>query len=252
MDNMSFEVNGKKYSFATLTGKQKNDIELSYSAMFAKCLRLEMMTRLQLAQSLKKSGAWSDELEKDIKGLQDRITVLTVDMLNAKKKEKKIDLAMQIKNLKILWAMRTNAYHQSFYNCIESYAENAKIEKYAFLATVDETGERVFKDFDEFNPDTDEVVAAAIYKATQIFHGISEDRVEPEDAILKELGRLDSHGRLMDAEGRYITEGGQYIDMQARFVDKDGYLINSDGDYIDETGEIVKTTEKVKGTFEEK
>ncbi len=246
---IEFTHDNKKYVLKDPTAEQLSEADFRYAAMYSKCLKNGILTQDAMLELLIKDKLISEDMATKQVELQQSISDLEEKLNKTNSKEKKIKIAKEMLALRRELFDIISSVNNYMFTTAESLADDARIKYIVFATLVDEDGNPVFTNYDEFVNQKEGVAITAISKYLLHRSGIPEGFSTPEEKALKELGVMNEEGLLLNKDGKYVDTLGRLIDKRSRFVDEEGYLINIDGKYVNENGEVVSPDQKVKGDF---
>lgn len=215
--------------------------------IFNQCLVDGIFTKTQLSKILKERGIWSDQKDSEEREINEQIASLEKKLFlgDGLKKAKLSDgkkLALEMRELRNKLRVHIAEKVAMEENTAESLADNARFDFLVSECTFYENGERVYKNVDDYNENSTDVLAytSAANLAKLIYqYDLSLEESLPENIWLKNFGLVndnlelvDEEGNLVDEEGRRINKLGHYIDKDNKRVDKYGNPLNEDGSYV--------------------
>ena len=228
------------------TGENNREAKAYYNQTFRAALESGALLRKRLGQYMEEQGIWDDAKEK-------RYQEVTKQILEGEKKLKtggiKLtearDLAISIKNSREEFKELIGERTMMDANTAEGQADNAQFNCLVAVCTLDESGERVFKDLDDYEKNADQPFAvAAAEKLAEFVYNLSEDydSTLEENKFLKKFNfvnedykLINSDGKLVDVDGNLVNEEGRFIDEDGNFVDRDGVPVDEEGNYLIDT-----------------
>ena len=207
------------------TGENNREAKAYYNQTFRAALESGALLRKRLGQYMEEQGIWDDAKEKQYQEVTKKI-------LEGEKKLKtggiKLtearDLAISIKNSREEFKELIGERTMMDANTAEGQADNAQFNCLVAACTVDETGERVFKDLDDYEKNADQPFAvAAAEKLAEFVYNLSEDY----DSTLEENKFLKKFN--------FVNEDGRFIDEDGYFIDRDGVPVDEEGNYLIDT-----------------
>jgi hypothetical protein len=200
----------------------------------------DVLTKKELGLLMKKRGIWDEAREKEEKKITDNIIALEKELFHGKKGHRKPklsvgrDLAIKIRLERM--ALRTLIAEKIALeeNTADSIADNAKFDFIVASCTYFANGNRVYKDFEEYNQKAaDEVAFAAASMLGRMLYSLDQDFEKnlPENEFLVKFSLVDDDLHLIDP-----NNPDHRIDTEGRRIDKDGYYLNDDGERTDKDG----------------
>ena len=192
--------------------------------------RPAFLTRAKVRELLTKTGEWNDDMEKELVSSARKILELERKLAKGgiKKSEGKA-LALEIKNVRARQLEILGKTRNMDEFTLEAQVENANFDYLIFSCILDEEGNRVYKNIEEYKEDgNDPVTIACASRLAEILYGYNPDEEKnlPENKFLIKYG-------FVDKELRFIDKDGNYVDSRGRRVDKDGHLVNEKGEQVD-------------------
>lgn len=200
------------------------------------------ITRNQVRKLLRDSGRLTEQDEKTIKELSDKIKASEEKLAKggiSKIEGKKIALDLRdMRNALFLLFLNINELDE---HTLESEIENANFDYLVSKCTQDAEGKSVFKDVDAYKEiaDTEPYAYDAANALKELIYGTTEDMMRDniENKFLTKYKFVDEKLRLIDSEGH--------------LVDRDGNRINEDGDKVDDNNNVIVVDKLELGEFTE-
>lgn len=257
MNRKEFEItegNDEKVKLAVVTPDYENfeEADKAYAVKISSLIKenagRKLLSRQDLAKYLKESGAWTDEDEQAVKGLQTDIETLLGQL---KKGGKKVsegrDLAIKVMD-KRRELFQINKKRQTLDDVtLESFAETEKVDYLIYISTVyADSGKNYWDSFEDMKNDKlSEAYKKASQYSMQMIYDFDPDFEKnlPENKWLKKYGYVDENlnyvdrktGERVDKTGRPIAEVEADIKRQ---------IDNIQGDIVEETPFIDDETEQ--------
>lgn len=225
------------------TGAENREAKAYYNQTFRAALESGALLRKRLGQYMEEQGIWDEAKEKQYQEVTKKILDGEKSLKSGGiKLNEARDLALSIKDareeFKDLIAERT----MMDANTAEGQADNAQFNCLVALCTFDESGEKVFKDLDDYEKRADEPFAAeAAGKLAEFVYNLSEDydSTLEENKFLKKFNFVNDDFQLINKDGKLVDMEGKLINKDGRYVDEDGNLIDRDGVPVDEEGNFL-------------
>lgn len=190
---------------------------------------------------LKEQGIWSQEEQDKLRETQDELiaTVRALKRGGIKKKDAR-DLAIKIRKLRVEINL-LNAVRLRYVNeTVEGQSQNAEFNYLVAVSAVynNDRSNKYFKDYEEYlnrAEDSDALLIAR--KCSEVFYGVTDESVWPENEFLKKFKYVDDNLRLVNEDGHYIDTSGKLINEEGYYVkvvDGKDVLIDKDGNEIEE------------------
>ena len=245
----STDKNGKKVTVIVTrpTGSENREAKAYYNQTFRAALESGALLRKRLGQYMEEQGIWDDAKEK-------KYQEVTQKIMDGEKKLKtggiKLnearDLAISIKESREEFRDLIGERTMMDANTAEGQADNAQFNCLVALCTFDESGERVFKDLDDYEKRADEPFAAeAAGKLAEFVYNLNEDydSTLEENKFLKKFNFVNDDYQLINKDGKLVDQTGKLINEDGRYIDEDGNLIDIDGNPVDEEGNFLVETQ---------
>ena len=211
------------------------------------CVRDGIMTKKELEKFMKEQGIWNDSKDVTQKEIVDSISALEKQLYLGGKggklrasEGKDIAIQMRVKRneLRELISERMSLEQ----NTAESISDNSRFDFLVASCTYDESGNKVYKDLDDYKDRSDsEIAYAAATALASLLYSVDKDFEAklPENKFLKMFNFVDDNlslvndkGQTVDLEGRLIDKNGYYLGENNQRVDKDGNPLDENGNYI--------------------
>jgi len=210
--------------------------------------------RSELDQYMEDRGLWDkvkqEKLKKISKELDDNLLKLKRGGISLKDAR---SVAIDVRRLRVERTLLISERNQLDEFSVESQAENERFDFLVSECTLDEEGNKVFKDLDDYKERSNEDYAFKCASALgTMLYGLDENWQNelPENKFLTKynlvndkLQLVNERGDLVDGEGNLINENLQRINSDGKPIDEDGNLIDEDGllqvdsqPFLDENG----------------
>jgi len=189
---------------------------------------------------LRERGIWNDTKKERLKKLDDDVTN---GLLQLKKGGIKLlearKLAVKIRSDR--WERNALLIDRNRYDneTAESQADNARFHFLIAECVLDEDGNHVFNNADDYISKSEEQYAQDAAEAVgEIVYELDPRwrHSLPENKFLKQYNFVDEDLRLVDEEGNLVDIDFKHINDRAELVNDNGEPINEDGEVIDEDG----------------
>jgi len=214
-----------------------------YNRAFGAAVKSGALLRSALHNTMKEQGIWNEDKEEEYKILVERIRSNTDKLARGgiKLSDAKT-LAIDTRNARFELRELITERTTSDANTAEGQAENARFNFLVSEATVnDTTGEKIFKDMDDFlSRSTTPVALEAAQRLGQLLYGLDPDyeRNLPENKFLKKWNFVDNELRFVNKDGHLVDDEGRLVNEEGRYVDQEGNYVDVDGNPLDEDGEL--------------
>lgn len=209
-------------------------------------VREGLFTKQSLAQFMEREGIWNDLKESKRDEIASKINRLEKDialgrsssggkMKVSEGKEKALELRRLRNALRELISERISLEA----NTAEGLAENSKFNYLVSACTFYESGEKVYKNLDDYdNRSDDEIAFHAASALGELMYQLDQSYEEklPENQFLKkfnlvddELSLIDRDGNRVDVDGTKVNEEGWLVNDEGQRIDREGNLLNEDG-----------------------
>jgi len=201
---------------------QLSEANMHSAAIFNKARKAGAVLRNELDDWLEKEGIWDTDHIKKIKELDESLNKKLQILLTGKKEDNsklKLSEARKLtaeisferwkRNILLIDKRKYDEY------TVEGQAENGRFDSLASLCLLDEEGNRLFNNIDEYfeNSEKSHIIEAASKLANLIFGTDDWEKNLPETKFL-----LDH--KMVDEQGRYINKNGQFIDIDGNIVEE--------------------------------
>tara|TARA_A100001201_G_scaffold23144_2_gene26164 strand:+ start:850 stop:1743 length:894 start_codon:yes stop_codon:yes gene_type:complete len=226
------------------------DADIHRAKIWNKAFKEGVLTKKEVEEAMKERGIWDqDKADKEV-ALSNEILQLERKLFigDGKKKPKVSEgrkLAIEMREKRFELRQLIEERIQMDENTAESLADNARFDFLVSCCTFhDESHERVFEDYEDYNEKASQPVAiAAAQLLANMMYDIEADYEEklPENRFLKQFDLINEEGYLcdpnnpdilIDQEGKRVNELGHYINEDGERVDNSGNLIDDDGMYV--------------------
>lgn len=234
-------------------GTKENSAATVYSnRVFADSVKNGCLTRQKLDDYMREQGLWDDEKADRLLELSNKIADGERQLARGgKTKDGKPFTKQQARTLAIdmrKWRfeqLRLVLKKQELDNfTAQAQAENAKFDYLVSCCILDEEGNRLFTDLDDYNSKAEEPYAIkAAGELAKLLNDFDPDfdKKRPENKFLLEhgfvnedLSLIDKDGNLIDLKGNKIDKDGFRIDEEGRRLDDNGELVDEDGNPVEE------------------
>lgn len=131
--------------------KEKQLAEIEYSKKFTELIDTNLKTRAEMEEVLKKRGIWTEKEEAKVDRLQKELVDAFEKVAKAKSEKARQKALESVNELKREIGQTQNARDTYMNQTVESKAEDVRMGYLvASVATYAETGEKVWKTFDDF------------------------------------------------------------------------------------------------------
>lgn len=207
------------------------DAQCYSSQIVRKAMKAKVPTRVQLRDYMREEGIWDDKKEKELDEFDKKIQEgekqlkrggLTQDGKPFSKSDaRQLAVDMRLWRLEKMYLMAD--YMRMDEYCLESQAENAKTNYLTSACTFNESGDRVYKDIDDYMSKFDEPYSsqAATYMSF-ISNGVDPDSFDKnaENDFLIKYKFANEDGRLIDENGNFVdVEGNPIVETKAEEVE---------------------------------
>jgi hypothetical protein len=223
-------------------GENIKKAKIHQSNVFTDAITNNVLSRDRLLEYLKEQSIWDDDKEKKVVELSNAIRALEKQLPKLTKTSLIRDKCLELSNLrsKQLEALAARRRHDEF--TAEAQAENSYFDFLVSECTLNEKGDRVFKDLDDYYARANEQVAAdAATELSNLLYGLNKDWQSslPEFKFLKKHGLIDDLGRLVNKKGDFVTKDWQKVNDKGQLINDDGHPVDIDGNLVDDDGNII-------------
>lgn len=226
--------------------EQSKELQKVWNRSFNEALANGAILRARINDVARRQGLWDDDKEKELSTLQKELYEIELKLgkggnAGLTKKAAKA-LAFRVREIRVEMRLLTAARNELDGKSAEAQAENEKFSYAVYLCTIyPDTGEKYFKDYEDFKSKENEQVALDAAKYLALLTYNLDPNYESdlfENKFLKTYGFVDEKlrlinkdGKLVDSEGRLIREDGRFINAKNELVDADGNLVDEQGNY---------------------
>lgn len=233
------------------TSKDRTDAKVYSNAVAVTLLNQKtpdgksaFLFKSQVTSYLKEQGLWSDEKDEKLQTLSQEVRNLYRSLAKGgiRKSEAK-DAALKIVKIKREQLNLISESRQLDQYTIESQVENASFDYLVSVCLLDENGEKVFSNVDEYKENADTVeVFSAVQKLASILYGVEDytEKDEPEWKFLVKYGFANDKLQLINKDGHLVDELGHLINEEGRFVNEKNELIDIYGNLVDQEGNPIE------------
>jgi len=224
------------------THTELTDAQLYASSVFNKAKNAGACLRSKLTEYLKEQGLWTDKDQTKVEELKFRVetnlkilqTGKHIDGGKVKLTEgRKLAIETRRDRLTLNLLLAKQREHDVY--TVEGQAENARFDYLVAVCVLDEEGEKIFKDINDYYDKQEEVYAveAANQLASMSFNMDDDwEKKLPENQFLIKY-------KLVDENLRYINKDGKYVNADYQLVNEDGNRINEHNELIDKDGQVI-------------
>jgi len=190
IERRSFTVDGNVYYINQPTASNIRNSDWNYSKVYSKSLVEGIYTASEMRDILKKRGIIGPEYDKRSQELTDMLEASISKMYSADSDEDRQKAAEETGNIRneiFQWNHRLNG---PMSNTCEQIADDAKLEFLTSCIVVSDNGELVWKDYDAFLNETDQVLQTrAKFEVMLYLQGLDSDFLDtvPEAMVLKDI-----------------------------------------------------------------
>ena len=220
----SVDSEGKDFTIVVKapTRTDLTDAQCYSSQIVRKAMKAKVPTRAQLRTYMEEEGVWDEKKEKELKEFDLKIKegekqlkrggVTKDGQPFSKADARKLAVNMRMWRLERMYLMAD--YMRLDEYCLESQAENAKTNFLTSSCTFNESGDKVYKDIDDYMVKFDEPYSmeAATYMSF-ISNGVDPDSFDKnaENDFLVEHKFANEDGRLIDEDGNFVDMDGNPV-----------------------------------------
>jgi len=241
-DGSKVEIVVKKPNASVINQAQKIGAKV-----WTESVREGLFTKLSLDKFMRDNGIWDDSKEEEKENIVENIKLLERQIalgVDGKKlkvsegKRKAIELIGLRNNLRSLLSEKINLES----NTAEGLADNAKFNFLVACCTFDVNDQKIYKNIDDYNNNSDDEVAFAAAAALgQMMYSLDSNYEEelPENQFLKKFNLVDDDLSLVDKDGHRIDVDGTLVNDKGWLVNSDGQRIDREGNLLNENGQIL-------------
>jgi len=230
------KVDDKDVELEVIVPTRKEDMEAmkSYYSAYNEALAIGAPLRLQIIDTLKLRGLWSDTKQAAVEEMQRDILdkEYALDAGGIKATEGR-EVALDLSDLRNKLADLLSV-HASLDNItVEAKSDNAKFNHLVVLCTkYKETGKQYFANLEDYQSKAD--TSTAILASRELYSLLYDSNADfmdslPENKFLRDFKFVNDDGQLINKDGELVSRRGETID-------EDGYLLNEEGERVTTTG----------------
>lgn len=172
-----FEVNGfglVKVRFPTI--EESNMADYYYTKAYNKALKDDIPTNDEMEKIIRQKGLWTEDDDKKLKEIEDKINEVLVALSKVKGEKAKEPFYDELNNLQNERLILRNKKNSYFNYTVESLAEQQRIAYLTWACSYNaETGERLWKTFEEFKQETNQKgVADIAFQLLSLLMGLDD------------------------------------------------------------------------------
>ncbi len=240
------QFKGKKLKLDTIqpTQQQESEAMKAYYRVYNDRLKQGAPLRMQIMDTLRTRGLWTDEKQAKVEELQNEVTEkeFVLESGGIKLSEAKT-VALELLDVRNDLADLLTSHNELDNVTVEAQADNAKFNYLVFLCTLDnKTKKPYFKTIEDYEKPVNAIIAAeASQELFNVMYNESTDFVAklPEHAFLKEYKFVNDVGRLIDKNGKLVNRAGDHIDEEGYLLDNKSERISSTGKKLDGKGDFI-------------
>jgi hypothetical protein len=239
------------------TAENRTQATLQKNKAFARFIRdKDVLLRSEINKAAQERGLWSDEKQKELDKVRDKIIAGEAQLsrggktLKGKpfKKSAAKKLALDMMNWRGTFLKLNSTLNEFDQFTVESQAENAEFDSLCSACIVDDDDKPVFADLSDYKsrssePEVEEA-AAELAKLTTSYDDTWYDKL-PEVAFLLKYKFVNENYRLINDDGQLVDEDGKLINKEGQLINEQGELVNDFGELVDEDGKNVGFVEFV-------
>lgn len=237
----------------TPSPKDVSEAKIVATKAASRAIKEGAMSRSRILAYLKENGQWDDEKEAELKELTDKIREGERQLKrggrdakgNKFTKDQARELAIEMRRWRGDQLVLLSKQRDLDQFTIEGQADNAQFDYLVSVCVVDEEGECVYKDYDDYlDKSTQPYSVQAAVELSTMMYGLDSDfeakRAENQFLVKYGFARegdlhlINDDGKLVDVDGRLVNEDGRFIDEEGTLIDIEGNVVDDAGDPIEE------------------
>lgn len=199
--------------------------------------------RSQVTNLLVEMGLWDEKIQKELVDVTNQIIdgekKLSMGGAAGLTKKQGKELALNIATLRTKQFTILAKSREMDSLTLEAQIENANFDHLVANCLLDEEGNRVFKNVDDYRENGSAAwITEAAGKLANILYGLEEDRIKdlPENKFLIKYGFVNDKLELVDKEGKLVDDDGRRIDAEGYLLNEAGERVDADGNKLDKDG----------------
>lgn len=177
-----WEHGGKKYRTRFPTAEEDGDARIAYARSFNKSLEEGLLTQKQMENLLKNRGIWTEEDEKKVSSLREKIGHLETLLAKKSPKDKSkatTKLAEELAGHRLELLDITGGYQEYMNQTVETLADERRTAYYIASCTTNADGSRVWDTVEEFLRSQDgQFVSLATFHYVTFSNGLAENYLD--------------------------------------------------------------------------
>ena len=194
--------NEKKFKIVKPNFGQGNKADRLYKKAFSDAIRDGVMTAFQMRETIDEIPYFSDANGK-IKDIEAEISLLEAELTNIEERDKGLPKVYKIQESRARRMIEMFKIDSVYQQTAEAYAENLRNQFYASELTLNEKGERAWKDLDSLLDEKSDDLAQTAIRNVMLFNArISNDfQMDlPENKWLFSQGVINEEGVVLETD----------------------------------------------------
>lgn len=202
------------------------------------------LTRSKVKELLTKTGDWNSDMEVELVNSAKKLLELERKLAKGgiKKSEGK-SLAIEIKSLRTRQLEILAKTRNMDEYTLEAQVENANFDYLIFSCILDEEGNRVYKNVEEYKEEgNDNITILAATRLAEMLYGYDADEEKnlPENKFLIKYGFVNNDLRFIDKDGHFVDSNGRRVDEKGRLVNDENQPVDINNERLDEDGNPIE------------
>lgn len=242
------------------------DAKFEMNKTFSKLVKEGIISRSKIDDYMFDQGLWTDEKTEELREITERILDNENKIARGGIKQSEArDIAIQMRVDRGDFVRLTLKRNEMDENTVEGQSEATRFNYLVTKCLLDEKGDCIFKDIDDYNErgSEDHFVEAASALSKMEYSQMDDDWESklPENKFLlkygfvnEDLSLINTDGHLVNAGGDLINDKGQYVDENEHRIDRDGIKLDEEGapmieflGFLDEEGNVMEEKPKKRG-----
>lgn len=252
------DSDGKELKLAVLypNPAQDNIAQMEMLRSFNEALKGGAVVRAALDNRLKDQGLWSEDKQKEVDVIDDRLNANRIKLKTGRDGDKQLTKSQGREiAIKMFADRQERAELLSVKDSLDSFtaegqAQNTKFHSLvAQCTTYDDSGKPYFSSLaDYFARGNEEATLAAANKLFEMQYNVDTEfmaKLPENEFLLKykfvntDLKFINKDGHLISRDGKLIREDGRYVNENSELVDLHGNRVNEEGDPLVDTVEFL-------------
>lgn len=234
------KADGKTVYVVKPSVKNNEDAQLVYSVAFQKAVVGGAWLKLEVDNLMRQRKIWGVEDDQELARIDSEIfeSLNKLRSGGIKLSEAKLT-AFRVKELRMERLMLLSKRNRLDELTADSKAENEKFDFLVSVCTVDEEGNPIFQNIEDYKErSTEKYSIEAATTLARMLYNLEEnwEKELPENQFLTKYKFVDDRLRLINKDGHLVDREGRLINEDGRFVDENNNFVDIYGKRVDENG----------------